>query len=149
MISPLEDGVLPEGVFDCTIEEIDRTFGRFQGSDQRIKLTVKLRAFLDEVRRSGLSDTVIVDGSYISAKDEPSDIDLLVVAKTEIAWDSLRPFEYNAVSKRVVRQTYRFHVFVYPEGSPDYERLLNRFQRVRPDATYTERECKGVLRVRL
>jgi len=49
----------------------------------------------------------------------------------------------------VVRQTYHFHVFAYPEDTPDYRRLLNFYQDVRPDATYTTRKRKGVLRVRL
>jgi len=33
--------------------------------------------------------------------------------------------------------------------SPDFRRLLNFYQDVRPDATYTTRKRKGVLRVRL
>jgi len=32
MIPPLDDGVLPEGIHDCTFDEIDRMFGRFQTS---------------------------------------------------------------------------------------------------------------------
>jgi hypothetical protein len=149
VIPPLEDGVLPEGVFDCTTEEIDRAFGRFQRSDRRITLVARLQACLGDAQRSGLATAVIVDGSFVTAKDEPEDIDLLIALKPDVAWDSLRPFEYNAVSKRMIKQVYRFDAFAYPEESPDYRQLLNFFQDVRTDAPYTAKARKGVLRVRL
>jgi hypothetical protein len=147
MIPPLEDGVLPEGVHDCTIEEIDHTFGRFQRSDRRIKLVARLQAYLDDARRTGLAVTVLVDGSFVTAKDEPEDVDLLIVLKPDVAWDSLRPFEYNTLSKRMVRQAYHFDALVHPEGSPGYDKALSLFQGVRPDADYTTRTRKGMLRV--
>jgi hypothetical protein len=147
MIPPLEDGVLPEGVHDCAIDEIDRIFGRFQRSDRRIKLIARLKAYLDDARKSRLITAVLVNGSFVTAKEEPNDIDLLVILKPDIAWDSLRPFEYNAVSKRVVRRTYNFDALVYPEGSPGYEKALSLFQAVRPDADYTAKTRKGILRV--
>lgn len=149
MIPPLEDGVLPEGVHDCTFEEIDRTFGRVQRTDRRVTLTAKLKAYLDEARRSGLVIAVIVDGSYTTARDEPDDIDLLVVLRPDVAWESLRPFEYNAVSKRMIRQLFRFDAAAYPEGTLEYEKFLDLYQDVRVDAEYTSRGRKGVLRVRL
>jgi Family of unknown function (DUF6932) len=147
MIPPLEDGVLPEGVHECTIEEIDRAFGRFQRSDRRIRLVTRLKAYLDDARRSGLILAVLVDGSFVTAKDEPEDIDLLIILKPDIAWDSLRPFEYNAVTKRMVRQAYHFDVLVHPEGTPGYDFALKLFQDVRPDADYTAQKRKGILRV--
>jgi hypothetical protein len=151
MIPPLEDGVLPEGVHDCTIEEIDRAFGRFQRSDRRIKLVARLRAYLDDARGSGLVAAVIVDGSFVTAKDEPEDIDLLIILKPDISWDSLRPFEYNAVSKRMVKQTFHFDALVHAEGGARYREALDFFMRVNPDkhAGFTSRTRKGVVRVQL
>jgi hypothetical protein len=51
MVPPLEDGALPEGVHDSTVEEVAAAFGRFQRTDRRLALTAKLRAYLDEARR--------------------------------------------------------------------------------------------------
>src|SRR4051794_40774616 len=101
MIPALEDGVLPEGVHDCTFAELTEAFGQFQGSDRRLTLTARLKAYLDEARRSGLVVAVIVDGSYVTAKEAPEDIDLIIVYRSDVDWESLRPFEYNAVSKRL------------------------------------------------
>ncbi len=71
MIPPLEDGVLPGGVHDCTFEELERAFGQIQRSDRRVNLTAKLKAYLNDARNSGVVVAVIVDGSYVTAKDEP------------------------------------------------------------------------------
>ena len=60
--------------------------------------------YLAEARQSGLVSAVIVDGSYATSKDEPEDIDLLIVLKADVPWESLRPFEYNAVSKAAIQQ---------------------------------------------
>src|SRR5437867_1042247 len=115
MIPQLEDGVLPEGVHDCAFEELERAFGQIQRSDWRVNLTAKLKAYLDEARSSGLVVAVIIDGSFLTAKDEPEDIDLIVVLKPEVPWETLRPFEYNAVSKRMIKQMCRFDAFAYAE----------------------------------
>ena len=147
MIPPLEDGVLPDGVHDCTFVELDLAFGQIQRSDRRIRLTAKLKDYLDEARRSGLVLAVIVDGSYTTARDEPDDIDMIVVLKPDLAWESMRPFEYNAVSKRMIRQMYRFDVYAHPEGSPGYEKILDFFQDVRPGVDYTSQSRKGLLRI--
>ena len=149
VIPPLEDGVLPEGVHECTFEELELAFGQFQRSDRRVSLIARLKDYLEEASRSGLVVAVIIDGSFVTAKDEPEDIDLIVVLKSDVNWESLRPFEYNAVSKRMIKQMYRFDAFPYPEGSSDYKRLLNFFQDVRPKAAYTAKARKGVLRVSL
>ena len=73
--------------------------------------------------------------------------DLLVVVRPDIDWVSLRPFEYNAASKRMIRRLYGFDAHTYSEESAGYRRLLNFFQDVRPDAPYTTKTRKGVLRM--
>ena len=69
------DGFLPEGVHECSLVELDEQFGRFQGSDRRSVLFAKFVEYLGEVRSSGLATFVIVDGSFVTAKAEPNDID--------------------------------------------------------------------------
>ena len=69
MIPPLEDGVLPEGIHECTFEELERAFGQFQRSDRRINLIAKLKAYLDEARNSGLVIAAIIDGSFVTEHD--------------------------------------------------------------------------------
>jgi hypothetical protein len=151
-IPELVDNVLPEGIHDCTIEEIEAVFGRFQKSDRRMRLTEKLRAYLNEARRSGLVKAVIVDGSYVMGKDEPEDIDLIVVLPAGWTWpEEIKPFQYNAITKRGIKRAgYPFDAFPVAEGSADMASMLDVFMRVHPTkhVEITSRTRKGVLRVK-
>lgn len=151
-IPELVDNVLPVGVHDCTIEEIEAAFGRFQKSDKRMRLTEKLRTYLDEARRSGLLRAVIIDGSYVMGSDEPEDIDLIVVLPAGYTWpDELKPFQYNAVVKQGIKRRFSFDAFPRIEGTEAYDQLLAFFMSVNLNkhAGLTSRPHKGVLRVML
>jgi hypothetical protein len=150
MIPQLEDGVLPEGVHDGTIDEVDAMFGRFQRTTRRIRLMEKLRAFLEEARRSGIVSAIVIDGSFVTAKDEPEDVDLVIVLPADLDLTNLRPVEYNAISRRAVRANYRFDSFAAKEGSEELARFLAFFAQVNPDrgGEYTTRARKGLVRVR-
>lgn len=151
MIPPLEDGVLPDGVHDAAVDEVAAAFGRFQHSDRRIRLTDRLRAHLDDARRAGIVAAAVVDGSYVTAKDEPDDIDVVVVLKPGVDTQKLRPFEYNTVSKRMIRKLYKLDAFPHVDGSEEYRELLKFFQTVNPtkNPDLTSRTTKGVVRIRL
>ena len=150
MIPPLEDGVLPEGIHDCTIDEMDAMFGRFRRSARRVLLVEKLRAFLEEARRRGVVSAVVIDGSFVTAKDEPEDIDLVIVLPADLDLSNMRPIEYNAISRQAIRANYRFDSFAAKEGSEEMARFLAFFAQVNPDRgrEYTSRAKKGLLRVR-
>jgi hypothetical protein len=141
-----ESGFLPEGIHEASLEEVHDRFGRFQRTDRRPTLFTKLSLYLAEVRASGLVEAVILDGSFVTAKDEPSDIDLILVLRPDHVYGAeLRPFEYNAPSKRRVRRRFRFDVLIARQGSDEQKKYLDLFQRVKgvPDLR------KGVVKVRL
>jgi hypothetical protein len=95
---------------------------------------------------------VIVDGSYITTKAEPSDIDLILALRADFDLSQeLRPFEYNIQSKRNVRRNYGFDVLPAVDGSVAYDRYVSDFSRVRlddPEQTTNQRN-KGLLRIEL
>jgi hypothetical protein len=151
MIPKLVDNVLPEGIHECTFEEVSAIFGQLWRTDQRLKLTEKLRDFLDAARRSGIIAAVVIDGSYVTAKQEPGDIDLVVAYRPDfdLKHEELRPFEYNVLSKRAIRRTYCFDAFIFPDGSQEYHEWVEFFSGVRADDPdqQTSRTRKGVLRI--
>jgi hypothetical protein len=151
MIPELEDGVLPDGLHDCTVEEVEAVFGRFQKSDRRIRLTERLKAYLADASRSGIVVAVVIDGSYVTAKEEPEDIDLIVVRRSDVDTTRLRPFEYNAISKSMIRSLYKFDVFSVADGSEELANRVAFFSQVNAEKAsgYTSRTTKGLLRVRL
>jgi hypothetical protein len=87
---------------------------------------------------------VVVDGSFVTAKDEPGDIDLVLVLPTGHDFGAeLRPFEYNVLSRRMVRKRYAFDVLVAREKSSELTEYMAFFQRVRGDI----QRRKGILKV--
>jgi hypothetical protein len=127
-----EHHLLPEGVHDCTLAEVEAAFGEFQRSQRRMHLLARLRDYVEEVTRAGWDAQIVVDGSFVMpAVDEPEDIDLVLVLPE--GWDltaEVRPFEYNLVSRKRTRRLYGFDVFAVRAGSPEEALMLDFFQQV-------------------
>ncbi|MHB1556452.1 MAG: DUF6932 family protein [Isosphaeraceae bacterium] len=139
-----EHGFLPEGIHDASLDEIRERFGRFQRTDRRPELFSKLMVLLTEIRSTGLVKAVIVDGSFVTAKDEPSDIDLILILHADHDDQAeLRPFEYNVLSKRRVRRRFHFDMVVVRDGSEAHREFLLFFQGVKGRGDLR----KGVIRV--
>jgi hypothetical protein len=125
-------GLLDPGIHSMTLDEIAELFGRFQRSDKRLKLLDRLRLFVKAVRDADPRIEIFVDGSFIMTKvDEPGDIDVALVLPAD--WDmgaDLRPFEYNIVSKRMVRKLHGFDMLLGIEGQPTAIEALAFFSKV-------------------
>src|ERR1035441_5838580 len=152
-----KDGLLPEGIHDCTLGEIEARFGSFQGTDHRPRLWAALRAFLRELKAAGLGSALLVNGSFVTAKPAPEDIDLILVlpAGHDLSRD-LSPAEYNVLSSQRVRRRHklpphrvlrrhRLDLLVTRADSVQYRRYLSLFQQVRLEPSKT----KGILRIQL
>lgn len=140
------NGLLPPGVHDCTLDEIGNTFGRFARSDRRIHLTRRLKEYLADVSAAGIGKWLYVDGSYVTDKDEPGDIDLLLILKDDVRLDQeVPPFEYNVRTKKFIKRHFGFDFFFGFENDPSAQSILALFCRVKgvPEAE------KGILRVAL
>jgi len=149
MIPDLVDGVLPIGIHDCTIAEVEKAFGKFQSTDRRPVLTEKLRRYLGEAQLSGTATAVVIDGSYVTGKPDPGDIDLILVLRGDVDLTAdLTPLEYNIQSRGRARQRYGFDVRVATEGSDALAKYIDFFSMVRSDALGPQPR-KGLLRVLL
>src|SRR5437867_12297138 len=117
------DGLLPVGIHECTIDELKVRFGGFQGSDQRPRLFARLEGFLAEVRAAGLVRSILVDGSFVTAKPEPNDIDLILIVAADHDFSAdLSPPAYNVLSRQRVYRRYGFDLLVAREASVEYDR---------------------------
>ena len=73
MIPPLRpDGLLPQGVHSA--DDWAELEGRFGGTTRRDELLKKLKMGLENLRDAGCS-WVLLDGSFISDKPDPNDVD--------------------------------------------------------------------------
>jgi hypothetical protein len=128
----LTAGLLPDGIHECTVDEIVERFGAFQETDRRPRLAKGLRSYIEEVRSAGVGKYLVVDGSFVTAEPRPGDIDLLLVLRDDIDLAKpVPPFQYNARSKRYVRKNYGFDFFVGFENDQSSEQMLALFRDVK------------------
>jgi hypothetical protein len=81
-------GDLPEGVYKAALDEVVTRFGH--GTPQRQLVTARLRRIYELVRATGKLERLVIFGSYITAKLEPNDVDILIVVR-----DDFRDQDYD------------------------------------------------------
>ena len=143
---------MPDRIHICTLEEVVERFGRFQGSDRRPRLTHALVRYVQEVRNLGIAVAIIIDGSYVTMKAKPNDIDLILVLRHDASLGrELTPTEYRVQSKRMVKKEYGFDILVSVPNSSRYVERLDLFCQTRPGDPWlqTGRKTKGLLRIDL
>ena len=79
-IPSLNGNQLPVGIHDCSFEELRKTFAY---NPQRSELYRKIADYASLLRKYGVSGWILVDGSYVTAKNSPGDIDIIVVMERE------------------------------------------------------------------
>ena len=77
-----EDGWLSEGHWQSTWEEIAAKLAGQSGSQRRL-LIGRLTEWRDSLRGFEISGTLILDGSFASAKERPGDIDAIFVSDVD------------------------------------------------------------------
>src|SRR5439155_7926291 len=89
------------------------------------QLFAKLEAFLAEAKTAEIVQSVLVDGSFVTAKTEPNDIDLILVVGPDHDLDAdLSPLRYGVLSKRRVHRRHGFDLLVASADSAEYRRYL-------------------------
>ncbi|MGB7540734.1 MAG: hypothetical protein WBM28_01810 [Burkholderiales bacterium] len=126
-------GLLEPGIYDLSLSQIESLFGKFQRTDRRLELFRRLSALVEEIGAYDFARRLIVDGSFITSKDEPSDIDLIFVVKegTLPLKTMINPYEYNALSSRRLKKKYDFDVLVVDEHSGAYDHYIEYFSRLK------------------
>jgi hypothetical protein len=98
------------------------------------------------MRSSGLFETLVVDGSFVTAKLAPNDVDLVAVLRPGHDFERDLPMsEYSLVSRTLLRRRFGFDVIVAERDSSLYRTYIEFFSRVREAPELR----KGLLRVRL
>jgi hypothetical protein len=76
-----ESGDLPDDIHKVTLAEVVTRFGGY--NDQRRELTKRLERIHQLATATGALDRLIVFGSYITAKPEPGDVDVVLVMRDD------------------------------------------------------------------
>jgi hypothetical protein len=139
-----DNGLLPEGIHEASESELFERFRYFRSTTRRLELSSKLKTYLEEIRESRLHIEVLVDGSFVTSKDDPNDIDLILILPEDFNFDvELSPYVSNVISARQVRRRYGFDVLVAVRRTPQHDIYIDDFQNVkgRPDLR------KGIVRI--
>jgi hypothetical protein len=130
-----EDGLLPAGIHQASLDELRARFAVFDRSDRRLQVFGEFERLFAEAQKSGIVRRVIVGGSLVTEKAEPHDFDCILVLDPGTVGRTLRPFEYNLVSRRTARRLFGGDVMPALDGSVALQEYLKFFQTTRDGET--------------
>jgi len=139
-----ENGFLPEGVWDCSLEELQTRFAAFRRSDRRLKLFAELEKLFAEIIKTNWVKEIIIDGSFVTEKEEPNDIDIILALHKSTANIETPFWIENTLDRTRLAKKYKFDVMVVLDQSRKYQVNLDFFQQVRQSDLR-----KGVVRLTL
>lgn len=126
-----KEGFLPQGIWDCEIEAFISRFAIFQKTDRRVLLFSKLEELLAEISKIDFIKEVIIDGSYVTQKDAPNDIDIILVLDEKAEKTDIPFWAANILDVKQLKRKYSFDVKVVIFNSLSYFEYLDFFQNVR------------------
>lgn len=143
-----EHGVLPSGLHDCTISEAE---SKFCNNDHRKNLWSDLLNFLDWLTKQGIKTDILIDGSFVTDKTLPSDIDVIAditLAPENVIKEALVLFSFK---REEIKQNYGVDFWLYHPKTPND--LRSFFQYIKEDDAQ-RRGCspetrKGLLSISL
>lgn len=114
------DGNLPEGIYLIEEEEFINHFSSI--SAKRKWLGDRMRELLALVKSTGQLDRMFVWGSFVSNKESPNDVDILLIMKETFQLEKISKenrFIFDHVAARI-----RFHIDIFWSKSTIGEETL-------------------------
>ncbi len=112
-------GTLPAGTHRAEFDEVIGRFG-FGKSLKRDQITARLKGLYAIVEDMALG--VYIDGSYVTGKVAPSDVDLIILLPPIFDFFSAMAIQLADIIDRSQGQ---LHVFAYDRQKPDQDVLLS------------------------
>ncbi|MCP3959838.1 MAG: hypothetical protein GY719_18475 [bacterium] len=136
-----DDGCLPKGVHMATEAEVTFRFGA--STPRRRRLVLRLRRWL-ELSRLTNSRRFLVDGSFVTAKNEPNDIDAVVLLAEDFEQQVARESD-AALELEEMLLTRRPEEIFAAEDARDWTEWVSFFCRTRE----RDGRRKGVVEIEL
>ena len=121
------DGYLPEGLFPATLAQITVRFGA--SSRRRRFLTIRLKRWVELARATGVS-RMFVDGSFVTSKQDPNDIDAVVMLSDDFRHQILNEDD-DALELEDMLLTRQPEELFAAEDAVDWEEWIEFFSRTR------------------
>lgn len=153
-IPELAGGTLPAGVHHCTLEEAEARFAHPNPHPKRGELWQGLLRFLEDIqpiRQPHLFDTLFVDGSFTTDKEEPGDIDIVLEANSPGSL-AIRMIErvklLHILDEDRTQRDYGLHVFLAFPGDDAWVQFFQTFKPAEAQRRGKSLpETRGILRV--
>ncbi|MCS7467395.1 hypothetical protein NZK35_12140 [Stieleria sp. ICT_E10.1] len=136
-----DDGYLPNGVHVATEAEVTFRFGA--STRQRRRLTIRLRRWLELARIIG-AKRFFIDGSFVTSKPEPDDIDAVIWIPVDFA-DRLNRGDMEVVELDSMLVTRRPEELFAAEDRRDWDDWVEFFGRTRE----ADGRRKGIVEIEL
>ena len=136
-----EDGYLPEGLHQATEAEVLFRFGA--STRRRRRLALRLRHWLD-LARAVRSRRFVVDGSFVTAKPVPGDLDAVVLVSDTFGQNGQRMSEAGMDLEEIVRTRHDGDLFAAADDD-EFSGWVEFFKQTRE----TDGRPKGVVEVLL
>jgi hypothetical protein len=135
------DGYLPEGVHVCSEADVIFRFG--SSSRQRRRLALRLRRWIELGRQVG-AKRLLVDGSFVTAKEEPHDVDTVILLPQDFT-QQLEQEHPPALELEEMLLTRRPEEIFAAEDETDWNEWISFFSLTRE----SDRRCKGLVEISL
>jgi hypothetical protein len=121
------DGYLPEGLYLASEAEVLFRFGT--STRQRRRLALRLRRWIDFARHVG-APRLLIDGSFVTAKDEPNDIDAVILLPSDFQ-EQVEQGVPSALELEAMLLTRRPEELFAAEDGTDWSEWVEYFGRTR------------------
>jgi len=136
-----EDGYLPEGLHLATDAEFTFRFGT--ATNKRKRLILRLRRWI-ELARFVNADRLFVDGSFVTSKPEPEDVDAVIWLPEDFS-RQVTHGNREAIELETMLLTRRPEEIFAAEDRRDWDEWLEFFSRTRE----SDRRRKGLVEIEL
>jgi hypothetical protein len=139
--------LLPAGIHRATLHEVEVAFG--SQPEPRARLYVSLGSFLEWVKTFQLFTSIVIDGSFVTDKPDPGDIDaVLILPAPQLKRLMHRP-DYAELANTKVKERFSIDLFI----EPDLDGMAKFFQQLKIEDALQRglppRSLRGVLQVML
>ncbi len=145
-----QSGLLPPGDHECTLAEVEATFVY---NVRRRNLWQQLLSYLNELRSFDRITAIYLDGSFVTDKAAPGDIDIVVKFESIIAWVLLQTARPELFASKAIKQQYELDVYPHADnlraGETD---IVEVFRRLRVEEAQSRKlqpgATKGLLLIK-
>jgi len=145
-----DKGILPEGIHNCSLNEAEQLL---VSDGRRKELWEKLGNFLNWIKPMNFFEFIYIDGSFLTDKPTPNDIDLVLEIKQNTT-SGLSNVDPKVFNNPYVKSQFSLDVYVTPYIVPtNYNDFREFFQYIGIkeglNRGLNPKEKKGILKVML